>query len=358
MSNPARLVQLFGAILLLAACSGRGVGNPPALCGNGVAEGNENCDGDDVRGVTCLSLGHWDAGTVRCHGDCSGLDTGECYDSMCGDGALQGWAEDCDGTEPNDVTCATLGLGGGILSCGPLCRWDLSQCGCEKCDNRFDDDEDGLVDCDDPECAGVGNCPVELCYDGIDNDGDGLTDCMDSDCAAHAPGCNGGCLLSEDQWHLRCGNGLDDDCDGLDDGDDPDCGGILLQMWYRDVNCGEVATGDEIIYTILLFTAETDLPAVEVAVPMDVLIVDVQPQDGGVYDPVEHSVVWALGDIPAGSGVVLHLNATLDPDPTVGGYVCHQAAVSTSDITLGWISDHPDTAAIRDQTCFSLPDLY
>lgn len=52
----------------------------------------------------------------------------------------------------------------------------------EDCTNGIDDDGDGLIDCDDPDCGGVGTCPEIQCSDGIDNDGDGLVDCLDSDC--------------------------------------------------------------------------------------------------------------------------------------------------------------------------------
>ncbi|MEZ4252613.1 MAG: hypothetical protein R3B99_30760, partial [Polyangiales bacterium] len=47
------------------------------------------------------------------------------------------------------------------------------------CDNRRDDDEDGLVDCDDPDCAPSGLCENERerCLDGLDNDRDGRADC-------------------------------------------------------------------------------------------------------------------------------------------------------------------------------------
>ncbi len=45
------------------------------------------------------------------------------------------------------------------------------------CDDGIDNDEDGLVDADDPDCWGT-----EVCDDGIDNDGDGLVDFEDPDC--------------------------------------------------------------------------------------------------------------------------------------------------------------------------------
>ena len=78
----------------------------------------------------------------------------------------------------------------------------------EDCGNGIDDDGDGLVDCDDPDCSG--NACQEVCDDGKDNDGDGFVDCADTDC----PPCQ-----------EICNNGLDDDRDGLIDCADPECAG-------------------------------------------------------------------------------------------------------------------------------------
>ena len=51
--------------------------------------------------------------------------------------------------------------------------------GGEICDDGADNDADGLIDCADPDCIGVGLCGPEICDDGFDNDGDGLIDCFD-----------------------------------------------------------------------------------------------------------------------------------------------------------------------------------
>ena len=58
------------------------------------------------------------------------------------------------------------------------------------CDNRADDDGDGLADCGDSDCAEAPNCKADgapentdaRCSDWIDNDGDGHVDCDDRDC--------------------------------------------------------------------------------------------------------------------------------------------------------------------------------
>ncbi|MFT4622488.1 MAG: hypothetical protein ACI8PZ_001144 [Myxococcota bacterium] len=105
----------------------------------------------------------------------------------------------------------------------------------ESCGSNVDEDEDGLVDCEDPDCAEI--C-TEDCTDGLDNDLDGLRDCADPDCDGRCvEDCTDGrdndgdvyidcddadCigLCPED-----CDNGEDDDGDGLFDCDDADCHG-------------------------------------------------------------------------------------------------------------------------------------
>ena len=52
----------------------------------------------------------------------------------------------------------------------------------EQCGNGRDDDQDGLVDCDDSDCRGTPECGGENCENNQDDDGDGLVDCVDSDC--------------------------------------------------------------------------------------------------------------------------------------------------------------------------------
>lgn len=64
---------------------------------------------------------------------------------------------------------------------GPQDRPELT------CDDDLDNDQDGLTDCDDSDCAAEEACQVPAteseCKDGLDNDEDGSSDCEDSDCA-------------------------------------------------------------------------------------------------------------------------------------------------------------------------------
>ncbi|MFT7624909.1 MAG: hypothetical protein ACI9WU_004100, partial [Myxococcota bacterium] len=51
----------------------------------------------------------------------------------------------------------------------------------ELCHTAVDEDGDGQVGCNDPDCAGSGACG-EICDDNMPNDDDGLDDCLDPEC--------------------------------------------------------------------------------------------------------------------------------------------------------------------------------
>ncbi len=81
----------------------------------------------------------------------------------------------------------------------------------ESCTDGVDNDSDGLIDCNDSDCAVA--CTREVsCTNGIDDDHDGKIDCADPDCSASCT------------HETSCSNGIDDDHDGLVDCKDPDCG--------------------------------------------------------------------------------------------------------------------------------------
>jgi len=79
------------------------------------------------------------------------------------------------------------------------------------CTNGIDDDGDGFIDCDDPDCYTSNECTVEICDNGIDDDNDGWIDCNDSECFALSI-----CIEI-------CDNGVDDNGNGLEDSEDPQC---------------------------------------------------------------------------------------------------------------------------------------
>ena len=79
----------------------------------------------------------------------------------------------------------------------------------EVCNDATDNDGDGLIDLDDPDCLETN------CIDGVDNNFNGQIDCADANCQKIWPDCF---LVAE-----ICDDGEDNDGDGLIDMDDPDC---------------------------------------------------------------------------------------------------------------------------------------
>jgi hypothetical protein len=73
------------------------------VCGNGIKETGENCDGADLGGQTCVTQG-FGSGTLRCKTDCSGLDTSRC--SVCNLSGTCDQGENCTSC-PNE--CAKSG---------------------------------------------------------------------------------------------------------------------------------------------------------------------------------------------------------------------------------------------------------
>ena len=61
--------------------------------------------------------------------------------------------------------------------------------GAEACNDTFDNDNDGFVDCADSDCLGDPSCLVEICDNTTDDDADGEIDCLDADCIANFPAC-------------------------------------------------------------------------------------------------------------------------------------------------------------------------
>jgi hypothetical protein len=87
------------------------------VCGDGVVEHEEACDGEVLAGRTCLTQGFYE-GTLRCTPSCT-LDTTGCSGS-CGDGILNG-PETCDVALPVTRSCRAQGFLGGVPGCAAGC---------------------------------------------------------------------------------------------------------------------------------------------------------------------------------------------------------------------------------------------
>lgn len=265
--------------------------NPPPnyaineICGDGL---DNECDGQADDGCTCVlnsMLSCWTGSTSACPTD-GGACLGVCRrgsqtcinltDGGTGYGLCSGQTpssvetcsdssdNDCDGrTDCMDSDCTARSCGangraclGGACACidrdggvGPIAE--------TICNDAYDNDCDGLVDCAETGCANqacgsfgrtcVGStctCVVDggmvqmnenICNDARDNDCDGLIDCAESACSGLSCGangrvCNGGlcrCQLPDggagQTTELTCNDGLDNDCDGTTDCMDTDC---------------------------------------------------------------------------------------------------------------------------------------
>ena len=226
-----------------------------------------------------------------------------------------------------DARCVEIA----VAVCDGLCGPPPS----EICANGFDDDFDGLTDCEDPDCVGSPNCgngPGEVCGNGQDDDGDGLVDCDDPDCAdfqqcgdsfcgdpeadsccfahpmpfcADESCCETVCAvdpfccttawddLCADEAAELCGtlckptideicdNGIDDDGDGLVDCLDPECAAFP--------GCGPAGiANDECIDAIPLVEGDNDLDTIGATTGSEIL-----PEACAKYGSnVIHRDVW------------------------------------------------------------------
>lgn len=102
----------------------------PTGCGDSVKDGVEVCDGSDLGGQTCAGLG-LGSGNLGCQLNCLGFESGGCSGpASCGNGTKDG-SEVCDGNDLDGQTCETVGAGTGTLACAANCgMFDTAGCIC------------------------------------------------------------------------------------------------------------------------------------------------------------------------------------------------------------------------------------
>ena len=98
---------------------------PNGYCGDGVKNGDEDCDDLAFGGASCQSLGFYDVDTLACDDRCAFDDSG-CA-GFCGDRAPNG-AESCDGRRESGDSCLDFGFDDGDLGCLGLCGPDFADC--------------------------------------------------------------------------------------------------------------------------------------------------------------------------------------------------------------------------------------
>lgn len=167
-----------------------------AACGDGVAEGDELCDGSDLDGWTCVDFG-FEKGELSCMPGCTidatgcsdGSDTGDGDGDTgptttgtgdgdgdgdtCGNGVIDD-GEDCDGADFGGVNCIDLGFGPGLPLCIG-CKFDTSTCP----EDPIEGDACGW----NQPCPESFACVSGTCYDGSSGDPcQDDVDCQSADC--------------------------------------------------------------------------------------------------------------------------------------------------------------------------------
>ncbi len=160
--------------------------NADAVCGNGVREFDEQCDGADLGTATCSSRGCSGGGVLGCNTDCT-FDTSGCSGCpVCGDGTCDP-GEDC-------------------LTCGPDCISQSSQvCGNGICEAA---DGENCLTCP-ADCNGVQKGKPADRYCCGDGGGENPVDCTDGRCTSVGISC-----VQTPQFGYCCGDTV---CEGAED---------------------------------------------------------------------------------------------------------------------------------------------
>lgn len=151
-------------------------GNPVAVCGNNIIEGNEVCDGTNTGSLTdctdlevhcpTMNVCPFVGPTLACETDCSGFDIDACQHTECSDGIDNDLNGQIDW--PSDVGCTTANDNDETIlpqEAEPV-----------ACEDGEDNDGDLFLDYpDDPGCTSQfdgDELGITQCDDGVDNDGD------------------------------------------------------------------------------------------------------------------------------------------------------------------------------------------
>jgi cysteine-rich repeat protein len=155
-------LECLDGLQKLTACNNEeicidGVGCP--ICGNNITEGNEACDGKDLKNCSEATEEALPEGVTACNADCT-IDLDDC--SLCGNERAEGseecdddnqnnndacnnqcklnafgcfvqdnnaqLGELCDGDDLDNKACTDLGFAGGDLRCNNQCGFDTSNC--------------------------------------------------------------------------------------------------------------------------------------------------------------------------------------------------------------------------------------
>jgi cysteine-rich repeat protein len=187
-------------------------------CGDGVIDGGEECDTDQLASNSCVGLGYT-KGTLACSATCE-YDTSDC--STCGDDNAEGTDtasvgyETCDGSDLRGQDCISIGQATGDLRCNSSCEWDISGCigSGAVCGNGV---KEGDEECDDNNATACDGCSP-LCK--VERCGNGVVECGEQ-CDDGAQNSDTADSCRTDCTNPVCGDGIKDTtevCDGTDFG--------------------------------------------------------------------------------------------------------------------------------------------
>lgn len=124
--DPFTDMLISGAIAqVISGLEGQRIAQP----GDNLIFPGEECDGTEFpnNGLCAGLIPGATGGTLTCHTN-NLLSFAQCtFPGTCGNGVVEP-GEQCDGNNLNGVTCLTLGHTGGAISCGPTCGVNTSQC--------------------------------------------------------------------------------------------------------------------------------------------------------------------------------------------------------------------------------------
>ena len=218
--------QDLGCSASMPHCNGDTcVGCVAHLCGNGVVEPPELCDGNTM---PCYDQATGYAGTVACQENCFEWSQECVVEQHCGDGEVNGFEECDDGNNTNCDGCTAdcrneTGCGDGVV------------CGDEECDDGNNADCDGCTsNCFQETGCGDGFlCAPEVCDDG---NNDKCVGHCNADCTAvrHQPLCGDGFMDTE------CGEVCEDTSPtGRDEGCPPETPHCLACGSCTNSVCGD-----------------------------------------------------------------------------------------------------------------------